>query len=274
MSNAPNAEYTIKSDASAIMPEALKFVENYTGLTSDEAVRHVVQVRDRAWDIEPYPCLGRFRFLTPGIDDGSPRYMQVIERIKQGQKLLDMGMCFGQDIRKLVLDGAPSENLYGSDLRADYIELGYTLFKDKDTIKSTFFAADIFDPSSPYTTIDGKIDIVYTGSFFHLFTWDNQIKVAKRIVQVLRPQKGSMVLGRQSGSLIAGESTRRGGTQQVYRHDSTSFARMWKQVGDETGTEWEVQSELGDLDCLHQAPQNASEAKSARLRLRFVVVRK
>ncbi|KAG8875834.1 hypothetical protein FRB97_004689 [Tulasnella sp. 331] len=261
-----------KCDASSLTPEAREFVEKYTRLSSDEATRHIVEVRDRAWDIEPYPCLGRFRFLTPGIA-GSGLYPQILDRLKQGETLLDLGMCFGQDIRKLVSDGAPSENIYGSDLRPEYLELGYALFMDKDRLKSKLIAADIFDPSSELKQIEGKIDIIYTGSFFHLFDWDDQIRVAKRVVQILRPQKGSIVLGRQTGTMTAGPSTRRGGTQPIWRHDVDSFLRMWKQVGDETSTEWSVEAELHpiEINLVHPIPTGSDE--EPRMRLRFSVHR-
>lgn len=40
----------------------------------------------------------------------SPAYDEVLSRLKNEQRLLDLGCCFGQDIRKLVHDGVPSEN--------------------------------------------------------------------------------------------------------------------------------------------------------------------
>lgn len=40
----------------------------------------------------------------------SPVYDEVLFRLKKDEKLLDLGCCFGQDIRKLVQDGVPSQN--------------------------------------------------------------------------------------------------------------------------------------------------------------------
>lgn len=65
--------------------------------------------RDQAWQIAPYPCIGGWMFLQLNMSL-SPVYDEVLCRLKKGEKLLDLGCCFGQDIRKLVHDGAPSEN--------------------------------------------------------------------------------------------------------------------------------------------------------------------
>jgi len=162
---------------------------------------------------------------------------------------LDLGCCFGQEIRRLVTDGAPSENLYGSDLRPEFFELGYKLFRDKETLKSTFIAADIFDAQSGLNQLQGKIDILYVGSFLHLFGYDKQVEVCKATVKLLRPKEGGLVVGRQIGHLEAGERPHRTNKEQtMYRHNETSFARMWEEVGEATGTKWRVKCEALGLD--------------------------
>lgn len=65
-------------------------------------------------------------------------YQEVLERVKHGENFLDLGCCFGQEIRQLVFDGAPSANTYGSDLWSDFLSIGYELFKDKDRLQTTF----------------------------------------------------------------------------------------------------------------------------------------
>ena len=128
-----------------------------------------------------------------------------------------MGCCFAQDIRKLVSDGAPSENTYGVELRRDFIDLGYDLFRERDTLKSKILIIDIFDDGAdPWSTqLEGKIDIVYAASVFHLFNWEEQVRMAERVVRTLKPVKGSMMLERQRGNLNPAEyehKTNQGGT--------------------------------------------------------------
>ena len=204
--------------------------------------------RDRAWNVWPYPCIGLFRFLDLGISS-TPSYAEIIERLKRGETLLDLGCCFGQEIRKLVSDGAPSEHTYGADLHGEFIDAGYELFQDKGKLKTKFMTADILDRTSEFNTLDGKLDMIWAGSFFHLFGWDDQIKVAKRLVELLKPRKGSVVFGRQAGNIEPGEMPHQanaGGT--MFRHDATSFEKLWKEVGAQTGTTWHVKARLDKIE--------------------------
>jgi hypothetical protein len=113
-------------------------------------------------------------------------------------------------------------------------------------LKATFIAGDIFDPNGALKQINGKIDIVYAGSFLHLFGRDEQIAIAVRIIQLLRPVKDSVVFGRQVGNVKSGEYTRADGKTR-WRHDETSFQEMWKEVGEKTGTEWRVEARILEL---------------------------
>ncbi len=42
-----------------------------------------------------------YRFLNFGLPSTSV-YGEVLERVKQGQSLLDLGCCFSQELRRLV----------------------------------------------------------------------------------------------------------------------------------------------------------------------------
>jgi hypothetical protein len=133
--------------------------------------------------------------------------------------------------------------LYGSDLQAEFLDIGYSLFKDATTLKSTFIAADIFDNAvlSPLHQLEGKLDIIWAGSFLHLFTWDSNVLAIKRMITLLKPVKGSMVIGKQMGNVKTGEFVHQGALQgSMYLHDGESFKRMWVQVGEETETRWDV----------------------------------
>ena len=147
-----------------------------------------------------------------------------------------------------MADGAPSENTYGADLHGEFIEAGYDLFQDKGKLKTKFLTADILDPSSAFTQLDGKLDMIWVGSFLHLFGWDDQVNVATRLVQLLRTRKGSVVFGRQAGNITPGEiphSANAGGT--MYRHDPASFEKLWQEVGKVTGTKWNVKARLEEI---------------------------
>ena len=123
--------------------------------------------------------------------------------------------------------------------------MGYKLFRDKETLKSKFIVADIFDSSSALNSLYDKMDIIYAGSFLHLFGYAGQVEICKQIVKLLKNKRGSMLLGRQVGNLDAGErvhDTNRGGS--MFRHNGESFRKMWDEVGEFTGTKWRVETEM------------------------------
>jgi SAM-dependent methyltransferase len=233
---------------SQIPPASRHLLESYSGIPSESVFEHVVSLRDEAWKIFPYPCIGQFRFLEAGVTN-CEEYDEVIERLRKGQKLLDMACCFGQTVRQLVADGAPSENIYGCDLQSDFIELGYKLFQDRDKLRTKFLVADIFDASSPLKDLQGSFDIIYTGSFFHLWGLQQQKEVSKAVASLLCPRSGSMILGRQVGAVEAAERTSATGT--MFRHNIDSFKTLWKEIGDDLGVTFTVSASLRNLNDNH-----------------------
>ena len=233
---------------SQIPPPTRQLLESYSGIESSKVFDHVVKVRDEAWKVHPYPCIGQFRFLEPSFSE-LEEYDEIVSRLREGQKLLDMACCFGQTIRQLVAGGAPANNIYGCDLEPDFIELGYKLFKDQDTLQTKFLIADILDPTSELTSLKGQLDMVYAGSFFHLWGFEKQVEVSKAVAALLRPERGSMILGRQVGAVDAVEKTSVTGT--MYRHNVESFKAMWKRIGDDLGITFTVKAKLKELSGNH-----------------------
>jgi hypothetical protein len=168
---------------------------------------------------------------------------------------------------------------YGSDLWGDFFAVGYELFGDKDKLQTTFIAADIFDDRSPLTQLTGKMNIIYTGAFFHLFSLEDQEKIAARVVQLLVPLPGSLIIGRQSGSETPGEFSRAGdnSSRKHFRHNAESWNELWDRVGKKTGSSWLVDADL----TMPEFTLSGAEAKSPEMRnkmqgngLRFTVRRK
>jgi SAM-dependent methyltransferase len=235
---------------SQIPPSVRQLLQTYSGIPPDDVVEHVVKLRNEAWQIHPYPCIGQFRFLEPGIDE-CDEYAEVVERLRNGEKLLDMACCFGQTTRRLVADGAPSENIYGCDLQPDFIELGFKLFNDREKLQTKFLVADIFDPSSPLKALQGSVNMVYTGSFFHLWGLQKQKEVSKAVALLLLPSTGSMILGRQVGAVEAQEMSSATGT--MFRHNADSFKTLWKEIGDDIGATFKVEARLRSMNHKHFA---------------------
>jgi hypothetical protein len=142
-----------------------------------------------------------------------------------------------------VHDGAPADRLWGAELLPDFINLGYELFDDKDRLTAHFLTADIFDTDGPLSTMKNTFDFIHIGLFLHLFDWEGQKKACETIVGLLKSEKGVMVLGQQVGSLQPGQVPKSSGSQ-MFKHDATTFEKMWKEIGEATGTEWEVRASL------------------------------
>jgi hypothetical protein len=138
--------------------------------------------------------------------------------------------------------------MYGSDLRGEYFDIGYELFRDRETFKATFLAADVFADESPLTRLAGTLDVIYAGSFFHLFDGARQFAAALRCVQLLAPRAGSLLVGRQVGNERAGEYVVRGRGFEYsrFRHDADSWRELWERVGAETGTRWDVDARMDE----------------------------
>ena len=205
--------------------------------------------RERAWQIFPFPCIGRMRFLDFSLST-MPSYDKVLSSIssKEDPKtLLDVGCCFGQDLRKLVIDGAPGSQLVGVELKPEFIDLGYDLFMDRKTYKGRFVAGDIFEdtPGSAVKALDGTIDIVHIASFLHLFGWDEQLKAAVRLVKFLKRKPGTIILGRQLGSSKPGEYPHPASAAGVtYLHDQKTFRKLWTEVERQTTTRWKLETSM------------------------------
>ncbi|KAJ5294322.1 hypothetical protein PENANT_c006G08543 [Penicillium antarcticum] len=217
-------------------------LEEYSNIPADKILEHVRQLRDRAFAIFPYACVGKFSFLQLSIAS-SPAYPEILRRVKAGDKLLDLGCAFGQELRRLIYDGAPYSNLYGSDLRPEFLELGCDLFLDHDKMKEQLIGADILDENSNLMgRLMGQLDIVYISLFLHVFDWEKQVEVAKRVLDLLAAKPGSMIVCRimacRDQTLVNATLAR----MPYYYHDLASWNRLWERIKSDTGLQLDVES--------------------------------
>ena len=186
-----------------------------------------------------------------------PLYRRMIlPRLKAGHSLLDLGSCLGQDLRKCIHDGAPSNNLYASDLFPEYEKLAHDFFRDEDRLPGGhFFAEDILADNDSFsygplmTTLGpGQTDIIAISMFLHVFNYANQLKAATRILRLLSHKPGSLVVGSQAGAETAGEidlkppfaANREDEKRTVYRHNPQTFEHLWQQAGRAAGVPLKV----------------------------------
>lgn len=153
-----------------------------------------------------------------------------------------MGCGLGHVVRQLIAEGVSSERLYGTDLQARFLDLGYELFGDRDSTRATFVSGDMLRGEDPrLEELMHKVDIIYASSFFHLFEREDQIKAAKRMVGFLKPDNhNAMIFGRNGGPKIPG--------WEQYVLDEESWRNMWDEVGEATRTSWRTEMQVESND--------------------------
>ncbi|KAH8747234.1 hypothetical protein F5883DRAFT_437499 [Diaporthe sp. PMI_573] len=243
--------------------EGLKTIETYGGVPKEELLNHVLRVRDEAWSKHTFPCIGMLAFLDFGISKLGV-YPEILNRVKAGESLIDFGTFFGQDLRRLAADGAPTENLYGTDIEGLFWNLGYDLFRDAGRFKATFIEADALDTSrttSPLLSnpkLLGKLSIIHSGHFLHLFPREDTLKL---ICDVFLPLlnldgPGALIVGRNMGlkearlvkTLVQPQSTRVSNPLESFSHNGETWKELWNEVGERTGTKWDIQINELDMD--------------------------
>ncbi|KAK6220778.1 hypothetical protein LQW54_001970 [Pestalotiopsis sp. IQ-011] len=225
--------------------------------------------RERGFASNPYPCIGLYRFTILTLHT-HPLYEKIVERLKApGATYLDVGCCFGQELRQLVLDGLPPENLIGIDIAGALIEHGYELFLDRQ-LESRFGVIDVFKgPDQPmWAEIEERgVDVLYCSAFFHLFPLQDQVAAAKLIARLVK--KDGVLVGRQIGSTEPSDVAAIQVGSSSYRHNVETLDSMWREVSEGTGTEWKVE---GTLDMVGIDITSPVEDKNSR-RLLFTVTR-
>ncbi|KAG0704983.1 hypothetical protein DFH29DRAFT_909712, partial [Suillus ampliporus] len=186
---------------------------------------------------------------------GLPAYQQVVRigRERKNPIFLDIGCCFGNSIREVVVDGFPAAQAIGSDLHSELWDLGHELFKSSpETFPAHFVGGDAFDPEilavAPPASVQtigapspnlnnltslnplrGCVSAIHATSFFHLFKEDKQLHMARALAGLLSAEPGSVILGAHIGA------QEKGSVKQVYNdvkidmfaHNPESWIAMW-----------------------------------------------
>ncbi|KAI1429680.1 hypothetical protein F5Y12DRAFT_330481 [Xylaria sp. FL1777] len=239
----------------ADVESARTLLEEYSGIRAEDVDRHVYQMRDELWEVYPYACVGRFRFLSFEFT-ADAYYQAALFRLLQAQtesepddketRLLDVGCCIGQVLRQLAFDGVESSRLYGTDIEPRFLDIGYDLFRDRAKFKGDFVVGDMLkqgEDDERLDVFDGKMTFIHATSFFHLFTWNDQVRVATRMVRFLQPERQDvMIFGRQVGTTLP-RNNGKAGSDKVYLHNADSWQKLWDEVGERTGTKWKTTME-------------------------------
>ncbi|KAI0477900.1 hypothetical protein GGR56DRAFT_674220 [Xylariaceae sp. FL0804] len=136
-------------------------------------------------------------------------------------------------------------------------------------------------PTTGLRQLDGRMTFVHATSFFHLFTWAEQVRAASRMVRFLDPRDPDvMIFGRHVGLAARATTTTppaaAGRHHRVFLHDAASWRALWDEVGARTGTgPWDARLEVldDDDDATGAVPSVGVGAGSSYRRVRFGVYR-
>ncbi|RPD58406.1 hypothetical protein L227DRAFT_505101 [Lentinus tigrinus ALCF2SS1-6] len=250
----------LEASYSSITPEELDFVRQQTGIQNDVALReHILHVQAEAFVVHPYPCIRRFAFIKMKLSPRIPAYNQLLKlgREREDAILLDIGCCFGNDVRKAVADGFPVHNVVATDIHPEFWDFGHKLFgTTQETFPARFFAGDVLTPAhldlvppfaSPPTTprpelstlaslnpLRGHVSAIHISAVFHLFSEEVQVQLAHKLGGLLSPEPGSIIFGLQSGRAEKGFRVEAGVPnshgKQMFCHSSESWTELWESV--------------------------------------------
>jgi len=243
-----------------IKPESLQLFQQYAKLNgtrlcdqiSTEAgwkeyiMKKVKEVGDKALQVYSYRCIKR------GVFAGSrlkmhPCYAKHVLPIIKEARIIDIGCCFGTDIRQLIVDGAKIPHITAVDQFSEFWELGLKLFEDIDNVEKSplrkcFLAGNIFadefvDKLKAFvgSKQDGceLFDIVSMGSVLHLLT-EEQIQTTLQLVyKILKP--GGIYIGQTAANdepkWITREVNSSTQTGLRYLHSPSSLSELMTKYG-------------------------------------------
>ncbi|KXS99522.1 hypothetical protein AC578_4262 [Pseudocercospora eumusae] len=169
----------------------------------------------------------------------------VLDRVKSGASVLDCGCMIVPDLRELAYAGAPSDRICGFDIQSGFFDIGFDFCKNCNTFKAHFFPTDVVKDfsESELASLRGQIDIIC-----------QQPIMAAKSVSLLKPRPGAMFLGSQNGRPGVHDVLIKEGSQRmlpqsdsIFLGDTDQIKEIWAEVGENTGTKWEVESTLLDL---------------------------
>lgn len=190
-----------------------------------------------------YPCVGMWDYLRNRwpqiITSNNLSYSDFTSRLSSGARVLDVGCCFGQDLRRLAIDSnASTTGWYATDLYDQLWGIGYDMFRDKESFKATFVQNDLLSDDGALWKLDEKFDVMLTSQVLHLFSWDQNIAILQRLINLANV--GCQVVGFQTSSSPWREQKTQWGT--MFFHDVETWKKMWHEAGELTGTEWDVKA--------------------------------
>ena len=195
------------------------------------------KLRDRVLDVQKqaedklhvYRCVARRAFLTPRIGEFS-----TYAGISRSGNVLEIGCCFGTEIRGLLLDGFQAEHVIAVDVTGGYWGLGQQLYGDAPSGVRSIFCDVARQEVSEIKDLYGSIDLVVTMAVFHVLTQQQVENMIQQIHRLLKP--GGRLIAYCAGSAVARPWYTEGAEDRDesntrYLHSADSMTALLKETG-------------------------------------------
>jgi SAM-dependent methyltransferase len=112
--------------------------------------------------------------------------------LRRAGRLLDYGCGTGDNVRQLIRDGFPREQITAFDINRESIDLGFDLYRDREDTEDLFVVAGSF-PFGPE-----EFDTIYSASVIHVIADDEEFRnYLENAHATLRP--GGVLFGSMLG---------------------------------------------------------------------------
>ncbi|KXS21874.1 hypothetical protein M427DRAFT_27425 [Gonapodya prolifera JEL478] len=253
--------------ASTISDQELQFISQWTKESDVAKLRtHVLEHWKRMQESSDhlYGCMKSRNYLEPRINK-FPAYQRLLKRIAtENLKFLEIGCAFGTDVRQVLLDGWPAENILAIDIVDTYWQFGLDLFLDKthpppiQTLWADIIDDAVFDPTKVPSTptnpvigeqfLNGRIDGAFAGAVLHVLSAETVRALLQKVFAALAP-----------GATFFGISLGITGTDDSFPWGVTPDGKGDKRVLHSSGSLKNLAREVGFADCITlEVPRPAS----------------
>ncbi|KAJ3318261.1 hypothetical protein HDV06_000704 [Boothiomyces sp. JEL0866] len=175
------------------------FIQSYCGIDNEEANKRVLEtIKTVEATLHVYGCV-RAGLFGKAFIHLHPKYKEIAARFTNSDfKLLELGCCFGTDIRKMISDGLRQDSVTVSDLTDGYWNVGAkVLFKDDLKVKSVFtdFATD------PVIGLEPGFDVISAQAILHVLSKPQVEQFLKNCFKFLNTD--GILFGTCGGSEVA-----------------------------------------------------------------------
>ena len=232
-----------------ITEEQLNFYIKWTqseNLHVDDIKKHIIDT----WIIvkskfHTYGCIQAMSYLNPRVKELST-YNKIIQHyeMEKSIKVADIGCCFGQDTRQLILDGIPSNSIYSIDFHDGYWNAGIMLFQDKSEGPLSQVNTSFHDMTLPLNDKDSiesyhpqgfmeTFDFIILQAVLHTISLPQQEALLYRAHKMLKSNNNQgVIMGVTVGSDQCGEwYLTPDGSNRRYLHSATSLKDLFHRTG-------------------------------------------